>query len=100
MGPIRLLEGYLFTNNSLSCNGFVTASCYTERVQKGEIMANWEHITKTIVNVDETPTSTKITCDCGHTNNGNQIFHYKIGTKIACYQCSKNDYEKRLKEGK
>lgn len=40
-----------------------------------------------IVSIEERSDATMITMSCGHTGRFNQIFHYKIGASVHCFQC-------------
>lgn len=40
-----------------------------------------------IVKIEEQPTITLITKDCGHCTGYAQHFTYKVGTSIHCYEC-------------
>jgi hypothetical protein len=62
-------------------------------------MANWNHINRKIVEIEEKSDETILKCDCGHINKASQIFHYKIGLDIHCYWCSKKEYDEKLKKG-
>lgn len=44
-----------------------------------------QHITA--VEVEETPSRTWVTLDCGHISEMNQIYTYKIGAEMHCFHC-------------
>lgn len=43
-----------------------------------------------ITAIDCQPHGTFITKSCGHTGTHNQIFQYKVGEDIRCFQCGRD----------
>jgi hypothetical protein len=46
------------------------------------------HRTVTKVKVDPDGGWTKLTMDCGHVAECNQVYTYKVGSRRPCYRCN------------
>lgn len=69
-------------------------------------MANWEHVPRKYTKIERPNPNTVIaTYECGHVSNElNPIMQFELSLKYGeyghCFQCAKQEYEQKLKEGK